>query len=213
MRKHVFTVALASLLAIAALAVPTMASASPVLEYEWGEEVPVGEAFNQNALEFQLYSLNSGVAITCFQGELNGAVAANSGSEIVGEIAEGSFGECHTYYGGYLTVEFEEMTGMPWCYSSTTLGSAVLKSCKSNTFGFRLSMREPGAPKALLHCVYGAEKLGAAYNIGSAPLVSSLPSSGTLIRQSGSQVGCPAKFQTQQVEFEVTAAGNPLMIN
>jgi len=117
MRKHLFTTALVGLLALAALAVPAAASASPVLDYGWNEAVPAGEPMEQSSSWFEF---TGGSTIFCEHAELAGTVSANSGSEIVQEITSGSFTEGAQGYAPACVmqaenrpVRFEELTGLP----------------------------------------------------------------------------------------------------
>lgn len=219
MRKYLFTTALVSLLAMAALAVPALATASPVLTYEGGEEVPTEAPMVASSSNLTLYN-GAGTAevFACPDNVLEGTVTANSGSEVLDEVSAASFTNsggglppngtaCSWYYGDTVVVD---QPSVPWCLGSTVFGTATLRSCGSGQLSVRTRIYS-GNTQIVADCHYATEALSLSYSVMQ-PNTLTINSGQTMPKQKGSGVACPGGGAVSG-SFTIASEGRELQLN
>jgi hypothetical protein len=126
MAKKLMT-GLLALVALAALALPAVASASPELGETSGgafTRIAVGSKIVGTQLGVSKMTSPGGATLTeCEEGFMTGEVKENSGTSIKGEISEAKFtnkggAACSTFFGGTANVTTNVGNGTPWCLQS-----------------------------------------------------------------------------------------------
>lgn len=135
--------------ALAAIAVPSLASAAPVLTQPTGTVVPAGTSLVGTNVGEGTMTTSLG-NITCSTVTAKGTVFSNStASGVKGEVKEVTFGgtgaggECTTWSGGMTVTANPVTNGLPWCLEATTAtdeGKIRGGGCASATRPIRFSL-------------------------------------------------------------------------
>lgn len=177
---------------LAFAAVPAMASASPVLK-EGTTTVPI-ESSIQGTNSGSILLTTSFGTVTCTQSTLAGKLTTNSGTSIAGDITAASFtgtgsgGACASTFPGSpsFTVTAENL---PWCLTSTTLGSFTVRggTCGTTAQNLRFTLTNPTVGS----CTYERGTVTGSYVANVTPVKLSVGSGQTFTKVSGG-VLCPS---------------------
>ncbi|HET7506939.1 MAG TPA: hypothetical protein VFJ53_01145 [Solirubrobacterales bacterium] len=121
MSKKLMT-GLLGLVALAAMALPAVASASPELTSPTGTTAAVGSKFTAvNIGEMVMTDTNGNIINRCTSADLSGEVTKNSGTAIEGNVTTASFtgtgaeGNCTGTFFSSPRFTFGVANGVPWC--------------------------------------------------------------------------------------------------
>jgi hypothetical protein len=177
---------------LAFAAVPAMASASPVLK-EGTTTVPVGSSIQGTNSGNILLTTGSGI-VTCTGSTLGGTLTTNGGTSIAGDINSASFtgtgsgGTCTSTFFGNPTFSVTP-EHLPWCITSTTLGSFTVRgggcSAKEEELRFTLTNALVG------ECTYERPKVIGTYVANVTPVKLTVGSGQTFTRVAGGGL-CPS---------------------
>jgi hypothetical protein len=172
-RRYLYPALMSSLLAMAALAVPAVASAAPQLANTAGTPVSTGSALSMSGnLKFGSGGGYIGPVITCATNVLAGTLTTNSGGTVAEEITSGNFstssnpgGRCSSSNGAY-TYAFTFKA--PWCLKSTTQGVATVGGCGAGSANLHIDVYTWGFLSAACDYTMGSMSLG--YKSNTSPL-------------------------------------------
>jgi hypothetical protein len=190
MSKKIIT-SVASLVALAAfMAVPAIASASPVLT-ESGSAVATGQKILATNSGNILLTTSSGT-VTCTKSQMTGTLVTNSGSNIEGTIESGSWkGEgteerCKSTF--LFSPQFKVTPeGFHWCITSSTVGSATVRGGACNAGAANLSFT---LDSSFGNCKYSRASVAATYSTGVTPVKLTIAAGQTFTLVEGGEI-CP----------------------
>lgn len=125
MSKKLITACMA-LVALAAFALPAVASASPELTHPTGSTLATGSKIKATNIGATKLIAGGTTLIECATSTMTGTLTKNSGTETEGTIESTTFsgtateGKCTSNFGGATTIHTNIGNGTPWCLRATS---------------------------------------------------------------------------------------------
>jgi hypothetical protein len=222
MSKKLMT-GLLALVALAAMALPAVASASPELgETTAGgvwDKLAVGSKIQGTSLETSKMTSPSGTTLTeCSTAIMTGELYENSGTSIKGNITSAAFhnaggADCTALFGGTAKVTTTVGNGTPWCIQTTKTADQVeirggLCSAAARSITFVLDTSSFG------ECSYNSTVFptGTFTTHSTGDAIVTLANAGTWVREAGS-VFCPSEAKLDmKFTLETDGTNTPLYI-
>jgi hypothetical protein len=206
-----------SLVALAALALPAMASASAVTT-EAGGFVATGTAMKAFGTNWKFAT--SAASINCNEATLEGKLHKNDGTTVEGTVEKATFKNngnvrCPTSIPG-ITAEVT-VEGLHWCITSSVSKSWALdpRACtvaSGGAFSFKLHIEDQNG-KTLTLCRYErTASVTGSNNTGAVPADLTIGASQTFERKEGSALYCGATG-TLTGESTLTAGGSNVKLD